>query len=100
MSTSKGGKPEKTNWVMHQYHLGTSEDEKDGEYVVSKLFYQQQGQKPGEKIAQDLVGVDMVDTVQTDLDMVDLPKLYHRDQTGHEETIEEPEFSFELVSIV
>ncbi|CAH1412893.1 unnamed protein product [Lactuca virosa] len=33
-------KPSKRNWVMHQYHLGTDEDEKDGEYVVSKVFYQ------------------------------------------------------------
>ncbi|XP_010551308.1 PREDICTED: NAC domain-containing protein 8 isoform X2 [Tarenaya hassleriana] len=39
-----GGKSGKTNWVMHQYHLGTEEDEKDGEYVVSKIFYQQQQQ--------------------------------------------------------
>lgn len=29
---------------MHQYHLGSEEDEKDGEYVVSKIFYQQQKQ--------------------------------------------------------
>ncbi|TKW41421.1 hypothetical protein SEVIR_1G314500v4 [Setaria viridis] len=41
-SNIKGGKQEKTNWVMHQYHVGTGEDEKDGEFVVSKLFYQQQ----------------------------------------------------------
>ncbi|MCI29429.1 NAC domain-containing protein 8-like, partial [Trifolium medium] len=26
---------------MHQYHLGTDEDEKNGEYVVSKIFYKQ-----------------------------------------------------------
>ncbi|KAF7819512.1 Suppressor of gamma response 1 [Senna tora] len=37
---TKDSKPYKSNWVMHQYHLGT--DEKDGEYVVSKIFYQQQ----------------------------------------------------------
>ncbi|GAA0143468.1 hypothetical protein LIER_35750 [Lithospermum erythrorhizon] len=42
VSPAKGGKAEKTNWVMHQYHLGTQEDEKEGEYVVSKIFYQQQ----------------------------------------------------------
>ncbi|GKA61155.1 suppressor of gamma response 1 isoform X2 [Tanacetum coccineum] len=42
VSLVKGRKAEKTNWVMHQYHLGTTEDEKDGEYVVSKVFYQQQ----------------------------------------------------------
>lgn len=44
ISPVKGGKAEKTNWVMHQYHLGTGEDEKDGEYVISKVFYQQQTQ--------------------------------------------------------
>nr|QSX80187.1 secondary wall-associated NAC domain protein 2 [Vitis vinifera] len=38
----KQRKPEKTNWVMHQYHLGNNEEEKDGELVVSKVFYQTQ----------------------------------------------------------
>ncbi|KAK8575213.1 hypothetical protein V6N13_033544 [Hibiscus sabdariffa] len=40
-------KPEKTNWVMHQYHLGNTEDEKDGELVVSKVFYQTQPRQCG-----------------------------------------------------
>ncbi|KAF7847603.1 hypothetical protein BT93_L2798 [Corymbia citriodora subsp. variegata] len=39
-------KPEKTNWVMHQYHLGKSEEERDGELVVSKVFYQMQPRQP------------------------------------------------------
>lgn len=52
-SIVRGGKPEKTNWVMHQYHLGTGEDEKDGEYVISKVFYQQQQVKQSDKIEQD-----------------------------------------------
>ncbi|KAK8913566.1 NAC domain-containing protein 8 [Platanthera zijinensis] len=38
----KHRKPEKTNWVMHQYHLGELEEERDGELVVSKIFYQTQ----------------------------------------------------------
>ncbi|KAE8722004.1 NAC domain-containing protein 73 [Hibiscus syriacus] len=38
----KNRKPEKTNWVMHQYHLGQHEEEKEGEFVVSKIFYQTQ----------------------------------------------------------
>ncbi|RDX70581.1 Supressor of Gamma Response 1, partial [Mucuna pruriens] len=42
--SKNGSKPYKSNWVMHQYHLGTEEDEKDSEYVVSKIFYQQQKQ--------------------------------------------------------
>ncbi|KAF8028961.1 hypothetical protein BT93_E1587 [Corymbia citriodora subsp. variegata] len=40
-SSKKGSKPTKSNWVMHQYHLGEDKEEKDGEYVVSKIFYQQ-----------------------------------------------------------
>ncbi|KAG7555258.1 NAC domain [Arabidopsis suecica] len=39
-SARKGLKPEKSNWVLHQYHLGTEEGE-IGEYVVSKITYQQ-----------------------------------------------------------
>ncbi|KAK4785159.1 hypothetical protein SAY86_001848 [Trapa natans] len=38
-TSKKGCKPEKSYWVMHQYHLGTLEDE-EGEYVVSKILYQ------------------------------------------------------------
>ncbi|KAG1335328.1 NAC domain-containing protein 75 [Cocos nucifera] len=38
----KHRKPEKTNWVMHQYHVGELEEEKEGELVVSKIFYQTQ----------------------------------------------------------
>ncbi|XP_050370028.1 NAC domain-containing protein 73-like [Argentina anserina] len=40
-------KPEKTNWVMHQYHLGINEEEKDGELVLSKVFYQTQPRQCG-----------------------------------------------------
>ncbi|XP_061337381.1 SUPPRESSOR OF GAMMA RESPONSE 1-like [Gastrolobium bilobum] len=42
--SKKGSKPYKSNWVLHQYHLGSEEDEKDGGYVVSKIFYQQNKQ--------------------------------------------------------
>uniref|UniRef100_A0ACD5TPZ4 Uncharacterized protein n=1 Tax=Avena sativa TaxID=4498 RepID=A0ACD5TPZ4_AVESA len=42
MNFGKPRKPEKTNWVMHQYHLGDLEDEKEGELIVSKVFYQTQ----------------------------------------------------------
>ncbi|XP_006408528.2 SUPPRESSOR OF GAMMA RESPONSE 1 isoform X2 [Eutrema salsugineum] len=40
-SARKGSKPEKSNWVLHQYHLGTEGNE-IGDYVVSKITYQQQ----------------------------------------------------------
>lgn len=53
MSMVRGGKAEKTNWVMHQYHLGTGEDENDGEYVVSKILYQQQQAKQIDKTEQE-----------------------------------------------
>ncbi|KDP29362.1 hypothetical protein JCGZ_18283 [Jatropha curcas] len=54
MSSTRGGKAEKTNWVMHQYHLGIGEDERDGEYVVSKIFHQQQQTNKGDKAEDGL----------------------------------------------
>ncbi|XP_044494844.1 SUPPRESSOR OF GAMMA RESPONSE 1-like [Mangifera indica] len=53
MSMVRGGRAEKTNWVMHQYHLGTGEDESDGQYVVSKILYQQQQAKQADKTEQE-----------------------------------------------
>jgi len=52
----KQRKPEKTNWVMHQYHLGSDEEEKDGE-LVSKVFYQTQPRQcgSGSATAKDVV---------------------------------------------
>lgn len=44
-SSQRGAKPDKANWVMHQYHLGAEEDEKDGELVVSKISYQLHGKQ-------------------------------------------------------
>ncbi|XP_057983286.1 SUPPRESSOR OF GAMMA RESPONSE 1-like isoform X2 [Malania oleifera] len=49
-SSKKGIKPNKSKWVMHQYHLGMEEDEKEGEYVVSKIFYQHQKQNDKDDI--------------------------------------------------
>ncbi|KAJ8475616.1 hypothetical protein OPV22_019343 [Ensete ventricosum] len=40
-SSKRGSKPDRANWVMHQYHLGPEEDEMEGQTVVSKIFYQQ-----------------------------------------------------------
>jgi hypothetical protein len=73
VSTVKGGKPKKTNWVMHQYHLGTGEDEKNGEYVVSKLFFQQQF-KLDETNAQELTNTDALETIVAEADLPDLPE--------------------------
>lgn len=55
VSPVKGGKAEKTNWVMHQYHLGTGEDEKEGEFVISKVFYQQQPQLKSNGKDEDII---------------------------------------------
>ncbi|XP_039042260.1 SUPPRESSOR OF GAMMA RESPONSE 1-like [Hibiscus syriacus] len=70
ITQAKGGKAEKTNWVMHQYHLGTEEDEKDGEYVISKIFHQQPQQqtKQGDKTEPDLP--EMTDTMTVKVDPV------------------------------
>ncbi|CAL5370135.1 unnamed protein product [Camellia sinensis] len=43
-TSKRGSKPDKSNWVMHQYHLGTDEDEIEGQFVVSKIFSQPQKQ--------------------------------------------------------
>jgi hypothetical protein len=80
-STTKGGKAEKTNWVMHQYHLGTGEDEKEGEYVVSKLFFQQQF-KPGEKNAQELTTTDGLESMAAEADISDLTTLPSEEHVG------------------
>ncbi|KAJ7943211.1 NAC domain protein [Quillaja saponaria] len=66
MSIVRGGKAEKTNWVMHQYHLGTEEDEKDGEYVISKVFYQQQQVKVGEQNDQNIPGTIELTNMKVD----------------------------------
>ncbi|KAK9267224.1 hypothetical protein L1049_009645 [Liquidambar formosana] len=51
-------KPEKTNWVMHQYHLGNNEEEKDGELVVSKVFFQTQPRQCGSNVKDSLHSLD------------------------------------------
>ncbi|XP_073006622.1 NAC domain-containing protein 73-like [Typha latifolia] len=53
----KQRKPEKTNWVMHQYHLGCDEEEKDGELVVSKVFYQTQPRQCGAAAEKEIITV-------------------------------------------
>ena len=40
---------------MHQYHLGDNEEEKDGELVVSKVFYQTQPRQCGSSIKDSFV---------------------------------------------
>ncbi|KAF5958660.1 hypothetical protein HYC85_005885 [Camellia sinensis] len=57
--SKKGLKPDKSNWVMHQYHLGTDEDELEGQYVVSKISYQQQKQSDNNDSSQVIEDSDM-----------------------------------------
>ncbi|XP_006846748.2 NAC domain-containing protein 19, partial [Amborella trichopoda] len=57
----KHRKPEKTNWVMHQYHLGQHEEEREGELVVSKIFYQTQPRQcswSDKSVERESVGVE------------------------------------------
>ncbi|KAI3718521.1 hypothetical protein L6452_19395 [Arctium lappa] len=61
----KPKKPEKTNWVMHQYHLGNNEDEKEGELVVSKIFYQTQPRQCGNStiVKDDMIRSPLVKSI-------------------------------------
>ncbi|KAH6757384.1 hypothetical protein C2S51_038850 [Perilla frutescens var. frutescens] len=54
-------KPEKTNWVMHQYHLGHNQDEKDGDLVLSKVFYQTQPRQCATKSTSTLPPQTLMD---------------------------------------
>uniref|UniRef100_A0A0A9FB53 Uncharacterized protein n=1 Tax=Arundo donax TaxID=35708 RepID=A0A0A9FB53_ARUDO len=38
---------------MHQYHLGSDEEERDGELVVSKVFFQTQPRQCGSATAKE-----------------------------------------------
>lgn len=93
MVVVRGGKPEKTNWVMHQYHLGTEEDEKDGEYVISKIFFQQHQVKQGEKADQDIsesvdASITKVDPVTPKSQTPEPPRNEHSDfELGQDNTV-------------
>ncbi|XP_062225924.1 SUPPRESSOR OF GAMMA RESPONSE 1-like [Phragmites australis] len=57
-----GSKSGKAGWVMHQYHLGADEDEKDGELVVSKIIYQ----LPSKQIDKSEMDVSVLDCGASD----------------------------------
>ncbi|XP_026663472.2 SUPPRESSOR OF GAMMA RESPONSE 1 isoform X1 [Phoenix dactylifera] len=97
VSSVKGEKSEKTNWVMHQYHLGTGEDEKDGEYVVSKIFYQQS--KPGDKNGLDPT-LEIMKTVVADVDLVADPKSVSSEcHVGKQDLVHSPEQTSDQVKM-
>ena len=60
----KNRKPDKTNWVMHQYHLGDKEEEREGELVVSKIFYQTQPRQCGVAAEPAVAAAASSDTVE------------------------------------
>ncbi|CAA7023523.1 unnamed protein product [Microthlaspi erraticum] len=60
----KGLKPEKSNWVLHQYHLGTDEGE-IGSFVVSKITYQQPKQWEKDTDESECFGVGVGLTPKT-----------------------------------
>uniref|UniRef100_A0A0D9ZVC3 NAC domain-containing protein n=1 Tax=Oryza glumipatula TaxID=40148 RepID=A0A0D9ZVC3_9ORYZ len=60
-SFGKKRKAEKTSWVMHQYHLGELDDEKEGELILSKVFYQTQTRSAAAAEAPDVVAQVKVD---------------------------------------
>ncbi|XP_072967845.1 NAC domain-containing protein 73-like [Typha angustifolia] len=83
----KQRKPEKTNWVMHQYHLGYDEEEKDGELVVSKVFYQTQPRQCGNSAAKE-AALTSDNSILKDANVVDFynSPLITYNQGGHNRT--------------
>ncbi|XP_068666762.1 SUPPRESSOR OF GAMMA RESPONSE 1-like isoform X2 [Aristolochia californica] len=55
-SSKKCSKADKMNWKLHQYHLGTEENENEGEFVVSKIFYEQKQKPSTEEVDDNNVG--------------------------------------------
>ena len=69
-----GGKPERENWAMHQYHLGVKEDETNGEFLVCKVFYQSPSKKNGKSKTDVVVESDAsVAKIDPRTPMTDLP---------------------------
>ncbi|KAH8935376.1 hypothetical protein BDL97_17G024300 [Sphagnum fallax] len=70
-SLGKKSKNVKTNWVMHQYHLGKHEEERDGEIVVCKVFLQKQPRRstglPAPGHGQKMVLLSPIDDQDDDL---------------------------------
>ena len=50
LHTNKNFDQQRTNWVMHQYHLGDMEQEKERELVLYKIFYQTNTRARSKKI--------------------------------------------------
>ncbi|KAL6521790.1 hypothetical protein OROGR_018359 [Orobanche gracilis] len=59
VASRRGSKPDKRHWVMHQYHIGAHEDETEGEFVVSKIFYQPQKENDRDETCLVVEGCDV-----------------------------------------
>ncbi|CAK9864982.1 unnamed protein product [Sphagnum jensenii] len=66
----KKSKNVKTNWVMHQYHLGENEEETDGELVVCKVFFQKQPRNcsGGAPKTSDMLAEEECELSESDID--------------------------------
>lgn len=83
------GRQRKTNWVLHQYHLGEETDEKDGEFVVSKVFYQTQttqcGMKNYDKVMQAVTSSTNGQRLQG-YRLLEGSSIHNQIEGGHEST--------------
>ncbi|CAL9165937.1 unnamed protein product [Musa hybrid cultivar] len=86
----KHRKPVKTNWVMHQYHLGELEEEKDGELVVSKVFYQIQPRQWSDKSAAAVEGMSQ----RRDSEVLSKRDEYLYSSMGRHQHVKPDNFSF------
>jgi hypothetical protein len=50
LPTNKNFDKQRTNWVMHQYHLGDLDQEKEQELVLCMIFYQTNTRARSKKI--------------------------------------------------
>ncbi|KAG9158922.1 hypothetical protein Leryth_013311 [Lithospermum erythrorhizon] len=80
-SSKNGRKADKCSWVMHQYHLGASEDEKEGEFVVCKLFYQQPKQNDNNEASVIAEESDMGPTRSPKTPKTTKPHPFRQDNT-------------------
>lgn len=82
--TSKSGsKPERCNWVMHQFHLGTDEEEKEGEYVVSKIFHQTQKENENHSLVMEESDIKAAVQVIPTTPKITTPDLPRHDKTPY-----------------
>ncbi|KAJ1271531.1 hypothetical protein BS78_06G134500 [Paspalum vaginatum] len=70
------GNIDKDNWVMHQYHIGSHEDETTAEFVISKVFYQVASKKNGKSMI-DEAHIDPDVEINPTTSKTNTPQLHH-----------------------